>query len=209
MKTTIKIIVIESPKNPLRLFDHTSCPREIRCVDHLAYGESLAGTLPAAHADVVLLDWELPALHAAGAVRRLKTLMPAVPILLTTSHDDGRMLADAVVAGVDGFLAKPATLADLVLSLADAQAGRCPLRTRHAHPLFVRMKSPVTAALAALSPREREILGHLAGGLAAKEVAAHLRLSLATINTHKQNIMLKLNARNITEAVARCAGFGG
>jgi DNA-binding NarL/FixJ family response regulator len=156
--------------------------------------------------DVVLMDIRMPKLDGIEATARI-TSATAARVLVMTTFDVDDYVYRALRAGASGFLLKDAQRADLVAAVRVVAAGDAllaPTVTRRLiHDLVLR-PGPVRAAdprLAALTPRETEILGLVARGLSNSELAAALHLSEHTVKTHVSNILTKLDLRDRVQAV--------
>ncbi|MDH6707359.1 DNA-binding NarL/FixJ family response regulator [Kitasatospora sp. MAA19] len=161
--------------------------------------------------DVVLMDIRMPVLDGLEATRRIladagPTGHPPRVIMLTTFDLDQYVYA-AMAAGASGFLLKDVTpehLAAAVRLVRTGDALLAPAITRRLVERFARPDAPATALhreLAALTPREREVMGLLARGLSNAELAARLQLSEATVKTHVARILGKLNLRDRAQVV--------
>jgi DNA-binding NarL/FixJ family response regulator len=162
--------------------------------------------------DVVLMDVRMPELDGLEATRRILAGVaegegegPRV-IILTTFDLDHYVYA-ALAAGASGFLLKDVTPEHLVAAVRMVRSGDAllaPAITRRLVERFAR-RDPDAATLhrdlAALTPREVEVLQLLAGGLSNAELAARLHLSEATVKTHVARILGKLNLRDRVQAV--------
>jgi DNA-binding NarL/FixJ family response regulator len=128
-------------------------------------------------------------------------------VLVLTTFDDDRVVWDAMSAGASGFLLKtapPAQLVDAVRTVAAGEALLAPTITRRLIEDFVRRPAPGETAperLAALTDREREVLALIARGRSNGEIAAELFLSAATVKTHVNRILSKLDVRDRVQAV--------
>ncbi|MDF6044456.1 response regulator transcription factor [Streptomyces sp. JH14] len=159
--------------------------------------------------DVVLMDVRMPGTDGIEATRRLATTQPDGPrILILTTFDLDEYVYDALRAGASGFLLKDVTaerLFDAVRVIAAGQALLAPTVTRRLISEFAgrhRRPDPAPpAALAALTPRETEVLRLVAEGLSNPEVATRLLITEETVKTHVSRILTKLALRDRTQAV--------
>ncbi|RLV09926.1 DNA-binding response regulator [Streptomyces griseocarneus] len=190
--------------------DHPVVRRGLRAlVDELpgvtAVGEAADGAEAlrllddGARPDVVLMDLQMgTGMHGVEATRRITALPdPPAVLILTTYSTDADILA-AVEAGATGYLLKDAPPEELAAAVHAAARGETVL----APPVAARLLGRVRAGRPALSPRETEILGLLAEGLANKQISRRLFISEATVKTHLVHIYGKLGVDSRTAAIA-------
>ena len=158
--------------------------------------------------DVVLMDIRMPELDGLEATRRiLAGDRPGPRVLMLTTFDLDQYVYAALSAGASGFLLKDVTPEHLVAAVRLVRSGDAllaPTITRRLVERFARRDEDAAAVhrdLAALTPREREVLQLLARGLSNAELAAQLHLSEATVKTHVARILGKLNLRDRVQAV--------
>jgi DNA-binding NarL/FixJ family response regulator len=167
---------------------------------------TLAGRL---RPDVVVMDVRMPRLDGIEATRRIAG--PDVPdpvkVLVVTTFNLDEHVYDALRAGASGFLlkdARPAELTAAVRTVAAGEALLAPAVTRALVGRFAERLRPAPAQLAelaALTPREVEVLRLIAEGLSNAEIAARLVLSTETVKTYVSRILTKLDLRDRVQAV--------
>ncbi|GAA4948111.1 response regulator [Actinoplanes utahensis] len=159
--------------------------------------------------DVVLMDVEMPGMNGLDATRRIAAGGgPSVLILTTFDRDD--YLFDALRAGASGFLLKngtPEALTEAIRVVASGEALLAPAVTRRVISTFT---APAAAGvrLDRLTPREHEVLVLLAGGATNAEIAAALHLGETTVKTHVSRVLMKIGARDRTQAVVLAYELG-
>ncbi|MPY57452.1 response regulator transcription factor [Streptomyces spongiae] len=158
--------------------------------------------------DVILMDIRMPELDGLEATRRILTGADHEPhVIILTTFDLDRYVYAALSAGAAGFLLKDITPEHLVAAVRMVRFGDAllaPAITRRLVERFTRHEPHATAIhrdLAALTPREREVLQLLAQGLSNAELAGHLHLAEATVKTHVARILAKLGLRDRVQAV--------
>jgi DNA-binding NarL/FixJ family response regulator len=159
---------------------------------------------------LVILDITMPGLSGLDAVAPLKKVSPTTKVLMASQHEGQKFVQEALRAGADGYLSKDSEPEELELAIESIHRGDSYLSPRVASGIMARALrgGGVTAseapALAALTPREREVFQLLAIGKANKEVAAMLNLSLGTVKKHRENMQRKLDCHSAAE-IARLA----
>jgi len=160
--------------------------------------------------DVVLMDVRMPGIDGIEATRQLlRTAVtePGPRVIILTTFDLDEYVYDAIRAGASGFLLKDVTaerLFDAVRVIAAGDALLAPSVTRRLIGEFAahhRPSTPSSAAMAALTARETQVLRLVAEGLSNPEIAARLTVSEETVKTHVSRMLAKLGLRDRTQAV--------
>jgi DNA-binding NarL/FixJ family response regulator len=157
--------------------------------------------------DVVILDISMPDLNGVEAARRIRTATPNSEILILSVHYSDQLIRDILEAGVRGYLIKSDSDRDLITAV-ETLANHKPFFTPRATEVILgnfsaggtRAEIPGTLR-ERLTSREREIVQLLAEGKSSKEVASSLCISVKTAETHRANIMRKLQLHTVTELV--------
>jgi DNA-binding NarL/FixJ family response regulator len=157
--------------------------------------------------DVVVLDVTMPEMNGLEATRRVLKAAPQTQVLILTMHDSDEVVQEVLDAGARGYVLKSDAGRDLVAAVEALEEGRPFFTTKVADLVlsgFLRnAKEPAgqEAARKRLTSRERELLQLLAEGKSNKEAATALGISVKTVETHRANIMRKLNLHSISELV--------
>jgi DNA-binding NarL/FixJ family response regulator len=158
--------------------------------------------------DVVLMDIRMPGIDGLEATRRLLLDGPGgVHVLVLTTFDADEYVYGALKAGAAGFLLKsapPARLVEAIRMVASGEALLAPTITRRLIEDYVRRPAPGARSpkeLEYLTDRELEVLKQIARGLSNTEIAGTLVISEATVKTHVNRILQKLNLRDRVQAV--------
>jgi two-component system, NarL family, response regulator NreC len=155
------------------------------------------------HPNVVIMDVTMPDMNGIDATRKIMEETPGVRVIGLSMHSDRRYVLGMLEAGACGYLLKDCAFEELATAIRNVAEGNTYLSPRIAE-VVVQGYLDKTPGLshgsgAVLTPREREVLQLLAEGMAAKEIASHLNVSVKTVETHRRNMMEKLNMRGIAE----------
>lgn len=181
----------------------------LRCVLACGSGEAAVRDIPLARPDVVVMDINLPAMSGIECTRKLKHLLPDLPILMLTVYNQGDLLFEALRAGASGFLLKRSAAMELPSAINDVLEGGAPITAHVARrivDLYRQTPQPAEPSNEGLTDRERAVLDQVARGSRNQEIAASLGLSITTVRTHLRNIFKKLHVRSRTEAVVKYRG---
>ena len=156
--------------------------------------------------DVVILDIGMPKLNGIEVAARAEKLAQPPGVIILSMHADESYIIRALAVGARGYLLKSATDEDLVPAVRAVAAGKPYFSSAVAAVLvedYVRRLRTrgLTDSFDLLTDRERQVLQLLAEGRSNKEVAVLLDLDLSTIETHRANLMQKLNLHNTAEIV--------
>jgi DNA-binding NarL/FixJ family response regulator len=169
-------------------------------------GDEALRLLPALRPDVLLLDIDMPGMNGLVLLERLRREGPAPRVVMLSMHLEPAVIRRAIELGADGYLPKNADGAEVLRALREVAAGR----PWFAGSVTVALSGAggngpsaeggpagEAAALASLTEREREVLVGIAEGLSSKEIAERLYLSPRTVDTHRTNIMRKLDVHKV------------
>jgi two-component system nitrate/nitrite response regulator NarL len=166
--------------------------------------------------DVILLDNHLPGVHGVDALPGLREAAPAARILMLTVSEDECDLAAALRGGACGYLLKTVDSEELAAAILRCLQGESSVSPEMTSKLVSAFQAGGAAAtpvaepdaLASLSPREREILGHIARGASNKEIGRALAIAETTVKIHVQHILRKLGLSSRVQAAVFAAGRG-
>jgi two-component system, LuxR family, response regulator FixJ len=162
-------------------------------------------TLPRTDLGCIITDVRMPGMSGVELLRRLKELEVGAPVIVVTGHGDVPLAVEAMKIGAADFLEKPFDDEVLLASVRSA------LKDGDAQTKRRSERSDVEGRLAALSPRERDVLGGLVSGSANKQIAYDLGISPRTVEIYRANLMNKMQAGSLSELVrmALVAGILG
>jgi DNA-binding NarL/FixJ family response regulator len=152
--------------------------------------------------DVAIVDIGMPGLGGVEATRQIRKASPNTEVLILSAHGSERLVREVLEAGASGYLLKEDADHNLFAAV-DALRRHTPFFTSKIAEWVARDRRGARAkkARSALTARQRETIQLLAEGKTNKEVAAILNISVKTVETHRANIMLKLNLHSVTDLV--------
>jgi DNA-binding NarL/FixJ family response regulator len=198
--------------DPVRILladDHTLVRAGVRRILEAEAGISVAGEvadgaaalefLRATPVDVLVLDLTMPGVDGFEVLRQAKAAWPGLKVLVLTMHEDAEYVARAVQDGADGYLLKDSAVQDLVAAIEAVQAGRA----YYSPPVQIHLSELLRAHAApprpmdTLTERELEVLRLVVKGLSTRAIATTLDISTRTVETHRANLMRKLNLKSV------------
>jgi DNA-binding NarL/FixJ family response regulator len=169
------------------------------------------------HWDVVLMDLQLPGMSGVEGTRRLKRLLPGTPVVVLTVFEESATVLEAICAGADGYLLKRTQPEELLEQIRSVVAGGSPLTPGVAGTVLALLRRFGTTEPRAgtespsrlsLTDREQEVLRCLVHGLAYKQVADRLGVTIDTVRAHVRAVYRKLQVHSVAEAVSRAIREG-
>jgi len=152
-------------------------------------------TLPAESLGCVITDVRMPDISGIDLLRRLKELKIGVPVIVVTGHGDVALAVEAMKIGAADFFEKPFD-DDLLLASV-----RSALREQEGEKKRYAERAEIESRIAALSPRERDVLTGLVEGRANKQIAFDLGISPRTVEIYRANLMNKMQADSLSDLV--------
>jgi len=180
-------------------------------------GEEAVALVAELHPDVVVMDMVMPRMSGLEATALIRRLYPDVRVLILSMYDDDEYVQRVIQAGASGYVLKGVAADDLVRAIHEVHHGSSFLQPTIAAKLIedyvrrVRGEQPAVTEFPRhelprddeepLTLREREVLTLIAGGSTNQRIADLLELSRKTVESHRTNIMKKLDAHDVTELV--------
>jgi len=173
----------------------------IEVVGEASRGDEAVRVVAQLKPDVVLLDLRLPGLPGIEAARQIAQVSPQTRVLIVTAYDEEDYVLEALQAGAAGYLLKTAPSDELVEAVHAVAAGSTVLQPSVSAALARRWTRSDGPGGVQLTARELEVLRLTAHGMANKEMASKLGLSLRTVEGHLSRTFVKLGVASRTEAV--------
>ncbi len=153
--------------------------------------------------DVVLMDINMPEMDGIEAAKQLKQLFPTIKILMLTMHSEPRFIKECLEVGAKGYVLKNISKDDLIKAVETVYQDKSYLDTETQEKLISSMSNTdeedtrnYDELAAQITQRELEILQLIALGLTSQDIATKLFISKNTVETHRKNMLAKLNVNN-------------
>ena len=153
-------------------------------------------------ADIVLLDITMPSMDGFQVLKELKTSASDIKPIVISMHNDGNYIAKCAKMGAYGYLLKNTDEAELILAIRSVNNGKKYFSAEISEKMINFMSAQSTSENV-LSNKETEVLGLISKGLTTKEIAATLFVSSRTIETHRANVLKKLEVKNTAELIKK------
>lgn len=159
--------------------------------------------------DVMLFDLGLPGMSGVEGIRRIKTALPKIEILVFSVFEDNEKVFSAICAGASGYLLKTSSMGEIPNAIREVLDGGAPINARIARQVLDMFSNFAPESKDyGLTERETEVLEQMVGGLTKKEIADQLNLSFHTVDKHIRGIYSKLHVNTMTGAVAKALKEG-
>ncbi len=152
--------------------------------------------------DIVLLDITMPNMDGFQVLKELKTLNSDIKPIVISMHNDGNYIAKCAKMGAHGYLLKNTDEAELILAIRSVSSGKKYFSAEISEKM-INFMSTQSISEDILSNKETEVLGLISKGLTTKEIAEKLFVSSRTIETHRANILKKLEVKNTAELIKK------
>jgi len=156
------------------------------------------------HPDIVLMDIGMSRLNGLDAAARLTREFTEVRVLMLSMHANEEYVLQALRAGASGYLLKDSRKQELLFALKSVAEGKTylsPMVSKHVIESYVKSVGTETSPLEKLTPRQREILRLICEGRTNKEIATILNISVKTVDTHRTQLMERLDIHDVAGLV--------
>lgn len=170
-------------------------------------GQELIKVVTAAHPDVTLVDVHMPGTNGLEALEKLHALFPAIKFIVLTMHEEREYVQKALKAGADGYLLKNIQREELENAIHTVFKGGKYFSPEITAVLADSVARPSGEA-GEITPREKEVLILVAAGHSTKQIADQLGISIRTVETHRINMLKKMEVSNSAELIRKAFELG-
>lgn len=177
---------------------------DLSVVGEAASGEEALKIAKKVSPDIVLMDLNMPGMGGIDAARKMIKLHPQIRVLILTVHEDSELLKEAIKSGAAGYILKRAVESELIYAIHAVMRGDLYIHSAMTRALLLNQpeeQPDVPDAAEELTPRELEVLRLIAEGHTNRQIADLLSLSVRTVESHRSNLMEKLNLHSRVELV--------
>lgn len=171
-------------------------------------GIELMKVITAIKPDVALVDLHMPEMSGLEALERLHTQYPQIKFIVLTMHEEREYILKALKAGADGYLLKNIDGSELSHAIKTIYKGNRYFSPAITAIMAESIAKPSSTESNEITPREREVLTLVAGGHSTKQIADQLGISIRTVETHRINMLKKLNVNNSAELIRKAYESG-
>ncbi len=176
-----------------------NCEKDIETVGEAENGRQAVELARSLNPDIVVMDISMPMLNGTEAARQIKELLPATKIIILSAHSSEDHIGQVVASGASGYLMKMTSSENLVKAIREVRRGNTFFDSPTAKRVHAQyQKSPfggkfIKSKISCLSTRELEVLQLVAEGYANKQIAEELKISIKTVEKHRQQLKKKLH----------------
>jgi two-component system response regulator NreC len=175
---------------------------EVEVVGEASNGRELVRLCQNLHPDIVLMDVAMPELNGVEATRKIVSEFPNIKVIALSMHSGRRTVEEMIKAGAVGYVLKNSAFEELTAALKCVQENKAYISPSVAAIVLEKVAHPddqTGSPASVLSPREREVLQLLAEGYSAKQISEMLHMGTNTVQTHRRNIMEKLDIHSVAQ----------
>ena len=178
---------------------------EFELIGRATNGRELVEATLESHPEIILVDISMPVLNGFDAVREIRKRGSEARIIFLTMHNDATLVAEALRCGASGYILKHAAGEELINAIREVAQGNT-----YISPLITSLpsESQTKQGQKTITPRQREVMQLIGQGLTMREIAAELKISTRTAETHKYEIMETLGVETTAELIRYCLRLG-
>ena len=196
------LIVDDHPVTRQGLRSALASSKEVEIVGEASSGDEAIEAVKELHPEVVFMDVRMPGMSGIEATKEIRDAVPDTKVILFTVEESRAAIADAIRAGVSGYLLKDVSAGELIQAAKLALEGKAVIHPTLTRAFIEEVQYVEQRPETPLSRRESQILQKVAYGATTKEVAHDLQISPHTVKTHLERIFEKLGANDRAQAVA-------
>lgn len=166
-------------------------------------GKELMQLITQSTPDVVLVDINMPQMSGLEVLEQTKKIRPEIKFIILTMHEEREYIKRALTAGAEGYLLKNVEKAELEKAIKTVSEGGKYFSPLITNILAEYVAKPAAAPAAEISPREKEVLELVAQGFSTKQIADKLDISVRTVESHRINMLKKLEVSNTAELIRK------
>jgi len=171
-------------------------------------GQELIRIVGQVKPDVTLVDVHMPGMSGLEALEKLHASFPEIKFVVLTMHEEREYVQKALKAGADGYLLKNIEREELEKAIHTVYKGGKYFSPAITAILADTVAHPPAAGASEITPREKEVLVLVAGGHSTKQIADQLGISIRTVETHRINMLKKLEVANSAELIRKAFELG-
>lgn len=203
---------MNTPLNTLIADDHTLFAEGVELIlkeipfitvtGKVSNGQEALRYLNGHKTDLVMMDINMPVMNGVEALREIKKLYPRVKVIILSMHNEHQTIVNVMKEGADGYLLKSADKAEFKTALELVRSGKQYFSNEITKTLMQQhTREDKVNGNEKLSSREIEIIKEVAAGYSNNEIADRLNISVRTVETHRKNIMAKLELKNMAALI--------
>ena len=174
---------------------------QFQVVAEASDGQEAVRTSESLHPDIVVIDISMPLLNGIEAVRELGRSCPKTKAILLTQHEEDQYIREALEAGAKGYVLKNQAASDLVHAIQQVSRGQFYLSPGISRAVVEAYRTKADSPADPLTGRERQVLQLIAEGKSTKDAASLLGISVKTAESHRMNLMQKLDIHETASLV--------
>ena len=173
----------------------------VTLLDKLENGKEVLRNLNNTRPDLILMDIDMPIMNGIDALSEIRKLYPEQKVIMLSMHGEKRFIQEVLKLGANGYILKSSSKEDFQEGINRVLQGGKYFSSEVTIELSQSNSTFEIHLPNSLSSRENDIIKLVAEGMSSKEIAAHLNISVRTVETHRKNIMTKMNFQNMADLI--------